>query len=47
MNLLWSRIYDVILKSLACVDTQIQTGLKKMNHKGNCFELLGYDVLID
>lgn len=47
MNLLWSRIYDVILKSLICVDSQIQAGLKKMTHKNNCFELLGYDVLID
>ena len=47
MNLLWSRIYDVILKSLICVDSQIQAQLKKMPHKGNCFELLGYDVLID
>lgn len=47
MNLLWSRIYDVILKSLMCVDHQIQSPLKKMMHKSNCFELLGYDVLID
>lgn len=47
MNLLWSRIYDVILKSLMCVDHAIQGQLKKMMHKNNCFELLGYDVLID
>ena len=47
MDLMWSRIYDVVLKSLLCVDGQIQAQLKKMAHKSNCFELLGYDVLID
>lgn len=47
MNLLWSRIYDVILKSLICVDSQIQAQLKKLGSRQNCFELLGYDILID
>lgn len=47
MNLVWSRIYDVILKSLISVDSYITAGLKKMSHKNNCFELLGYDILLD
>ncbi len=47
MNLVWSRIYDVILKSLIAVDSHIAAGLKKMHHKNNCFELLGYDILLD
>lgn len=47
MNLLWSRIYDVIIKSLTSVDSHIQSGLKKMSHKNNCFELLGFDILLD
>jgi len=47
MDLLWSRIYDVIIKSLLCIDGHVQAGLKKMPYKNNCFELLGYDVLID
>jgi len=47
MNLLWSRIYDVIIKSLLCIDSQVQQHLKKINNKNNCFELLGFDVLID
>ena len=47
MNLLWSRIYDVILKSLMSVDGHIQAGLKKMPNKKVCFELLGFDILLD
>ena len=46
-NLVWSRIYDVILKSLMAVDSQVSAGLKKMTHKNNCFELLGFDILLD
>lgn len=47
MNLLWSRIYDVILKSLMSVDGYIQAGIKKMVTKNICFELLGFDILLD
>ena len=47
MNLMWSRIYDVILKSLICVDFHVQSGLKKMQSRSSCFELLGFDVLMD
>lgn len=47
MNLVWSRIYDVILKSLISIDSHVTAGLKKMQHKNNCFELLGFDILLD
>ncbi len=47
MNLLWSKIYDVIIKSFLSVDSIIQASLKKLPNKNNCFELLGYDILID
>lgn len=47
MPFVWSRIYDVILKSLMSVDSHISAGLKKMPHKNNCFELLGFDILLD
>ena len=47
MPLVWSRIYDVILKSLISVDSHISAGLKKMPYKSNCFELLGFDILLD
>ena len=47
MNLLWSKIYDVIIKSFLSVDSLIYASLKKLPNKNNCFELLGYDILID
>lgn len=48
MNLLWSRIYDVIIKTLLCGENYVQVAMKKNGtHRTNCFELLGFDVLID
>jgi|TARA_B110001450_G_C17598072_1_gene471714 tubulin polyglutamylase TTLL5 len=46
-DLLWSKIYDVIIKSLLAVDGLVQQQLKKSNSKNNCFELFGFDVMID
>jgi hypothetical protein len=46
-DLMWSKIYDVIIKSIISVDGHIQSSLKKLQSKNNCFELLGFDVLID
>ena len=45
-DLLWARIYDLIIKSLMSVDSHIQPHIKRMSNK-NCFELFGFDVLID
>ena len=48
MNLLWSRIYDLIIKTLLCSENYVQASMKKNGcHRTNCFELLGFDVLID
>ena len=48
MSLLWSRIYDVLLKSIISVEGIINASLKKaMAGRTNCFELLGFDILID
>eukprot|EP00347_Sterkiella_histriomuscorum_P021171 403334979 len=48
MNLFWSRIYDVIIKSIISGENQIFNAVKKTCiHKTNCFELFGYDILID
>ena len=48
MNLLWSRIYDVIIKTLLCGENYVQAAIKKNGtHRTNCFELLGFDILID
>jgi hypothetical protein len=48
MNLLWSRIYDLIIKTLLCSENYIQANMKKNGcHRTNCYELFGFDVLID
>ena len=45
--LMWAKIYDVIIKSLLSVDSVVFQNLKKLPNRNNCFELLGYDILID
>jgi hypothetical protein len=48
MNLLWSRIYDVILKTIIAGEHHVMQAMKKnAMHRTNCFEILGFDVLID
>ena len=48
MSLLWSRIYDLIIKSILCGESYVQAGMKKNGcHRTNCYELYGFDVLID
>ena len=48
MDLLWSRSYDVILKTLLTGEPYIQNAMRKNGtHRTNCFEILGFDILID
>ena len=48
MDLLWSRIYDVILKTLACGDSYVINSMKKRQlYRLNCFEVFGFDILVD
>ena len=48
MNLLWSRIYDVILKTLACGEHYVLQAMKKNGmYRLNCFEVFGFDILLD
>ena len=48
MGLLWSRIFDVIMKTLLCSEDHIMSAMKKNGcHRTNCFELLGFDILLD
>lgn len=46
--LMWTKIYDVIIKSLLCIEQPTKENLRASNvHRSNCFELLGYDILLD
>lgn len=48
MNLLWSRIYDVIIKTIIAGEHHVMAAMKKNGmHRTNCFEILGFDILID
>ena len=47
MSLLWSRIYDIIIKSIISVEGPIQAQLRKIHCNHNCFEIFGFDILID
>ena len=48
MDLFWSRIYDIIIKSFLAGETHIYNASKKTCiHSTNCFELYGFDIMID
>ena len=48
MNLLWSKCYDVIMKALICGEHPVITTAKRnCSYRTNCFELYGFDILID
>ena len=48
MNLLWSKIYDVIIKALLCGEHPVVSAMKRnCSYRTNCFELYGFDILID
>ena len=47
-NLLWSRIYDLIINSVLCGEAAVFSAIKKtLVHRTNCFEVFGYDVMLD
>ena len=48
MRLMWAKIYDVVIKSVLSIDEQTKLELRKAAiHRSNCFELFGYDILLD
>jgi len=48
MDKIWKDIYDVILKSLIAGEKHIVNALRRsVPHRSNCFELFGYDVMLD
>ncbi len=48
MDLLWSRIYDVVIKTLLCGENHVIQAMKKCGtYRSNCFELFGFDILVD
>ena len=48
MNLLWSKIYDVIIKTLICAEHPVITSMKRnCSYRTNCFEILGFDIILD
>jgi hypothetical protein len=48
IDLIWSRIYDIIIKSIIAGENHVFDAIKKTCiHRTNCFEVFGYDILID
>ena len=41
------RIRDVIIKTVLSVENQIVTAMGGTKHKNICFEVYGFDILID
>ena len=48
INLMWSKIYDVIIKSLLSIEDIIKSQMRKCGvNRNNCYELFGYDIILD
>eukprot|EP00347_Sterkiella_histriomuscorum_P013399 403364853 len=48
VNLMWSKIYDVIIKSSLSIDDHVNSQIRKSQvNRNNCYELFGYDIILD
>jgi hypothetical protein len=48
VDALWARIHDIIIKTLLAVEANINTNMQMhVPSRNNCFEVFGYDVLLD
>jgi tubulin polyglutamylase TTLL4 len=43
----FERIKDVIIKTLLSVESHIVTNMKQSRNRNACFELYGFDILMD
>lgn len=46
-NDVFERIKDVIIKTLISVEPHIVTNMKQTRHRNACFELYGFDIILD
>jgi tubulin polyglutamylase TTLL5 len=44
---LWLKIYDIIIKSIISIEGPVLEGMKRLGLGNNCFDLFGFDILID
>lgn len=46
-NGVFDRIKDVIIKTIIAVEPHIVTNMKQTKHRNVCFELYGFDIILD
>ena len=44
---IFAKIKDLCVKTLISVETQMASNMRSIKQKNNCFEIYGFDVLID
>ena len=45
---LWAKIKDIIIKTVISIENTVNSAVEMyVPHRGNCFELLGFDILLD
>ena len=48
VELLWARVYDLIVKTVLGMEEETVSAMSTLGlHRGNCFDLLGFDVMVD